>query len=78
LTYKKRNLDGDETFRSILDLLVDAGVPEEEIVHEVNTMIFGGHETGAIAIHLFLFMMALHPEYQVITKNHANAKINHL
>lgn len=29
------------SFRSVLDELIDAGVEEEQIIDEVNTMMFG-------------------------------------
>ncbi|CAL8112617.1 unnamed protein product [Orchesella dallaii] len=60
------DFEDDGKFRSTLDDLVDAGVSDAEIVHEINTLIFGGHETTATTIHLFFFMMALHPEFQVV------------
>ncbi|ODM89946.1 Cytochrome P450 4c3 [Orchesella cincta] len=47
-----------------LDDLVDDGVSDEELVHELNALLFGGHETSATTIHFFFFLMALHPDYQ--------------
>ncbi|ODN05221.1 Cytochrome P450 4C1 [Orchesella cincta] len=62
------DLQSSEEFRCTLDEMMDAGVSDEEIVHEINTLLFGGHETTATTIHFFFFLMALHPEYQELCR----------
>ncbi|CAL8127942.1 unnamed protein product [Orchesella dallaii] len=54
----------EENFQTILDELVDAGANDEDIVHELNTLLFGGHETTAATMHMFFFLMSLHPQHQ--------------
>ncbi|CAL8148598.1 unnamed protein product [Orchesella dallaii] len=60
--------NNSEECRCTLDELMDAGVSDEEIVHEINTLLFGGHETTATTIHFFFFLMALHPQFQELCR----------
>ncbi|ODM89945.1 Cytochrome P450 4c3 [Orchesella cincta] len=63
-SYSNSDPEDYDKFRSILDELVDAGVSDAELVYELNTLLFGGHETTATTIHFFFFLMALHPQHQ--------------
>ncbi|CAL8112619.1 unnamed protein product [Orchesella dallaii] len=67
-SYLNSGFEEDGNFRSTLDDLVDAGVSDVEIIHEINTLLFGGHETTATTIHFYFFMMALHPDFQEICR----------
>jgi len=59
--------------RSFLDLLLtaakeDADLSDTQIRNEVDTFMFGGHDTTSMTITMFLYCMATHPNYQKLVQ----------
>nr|AHY35317.1 cytochrome P450 CYP4F [Marphysa sanguinea] len=57
-------------YRDFVDMLLDAkdedgsGLTDEEILDEVDTFMFAGHDTTASGLSWFMYNMARHPEHQ--------------
>ncbi|ODM88373.1 Cytochrome P450 4c21 [Orchesella cincta] len=62
--------------RNTLDELTEAGATDEDIVHELNTLFFGGHETSATTTHFFFFLMALNPQHQELCRTEIDQVFN--
>lgn len=55
--------------KAFLDVLLkhhleDATLSEEDIIEEVNTFLFAGHETTAVGLTFLLYILGLHPDVQ--------------
>ncbi|XP_069680169.1 cytochrome P450 4C1-like [Periplaneta americana] len=73
-TTQKKLTDEDIAFGckrrvAFLDMLLEASengmeITDEEIQYEVNTFMFGGHDTVSSAVSAALYLLGLHPEIQ--------------
>lgn len=60
---------GQKTRQAFLDLLLeysekDPTITNEDILEEVNTFMFAGHDTTTAAMNWFLYVMGTHREIQ--------------
>ena len=62
----------DNKWKPLIDLLMDVtdengqGMSEKDIREEIGTFMFGGHDTTSASMCWFVYLMAAHPEHQVI------------
>ena len=86
ISKRKRLIKGNPTqnnkkYVGFLDILLLAkddkgqGLTGEEIRHEVDTFLFGGHDTTASAISWIIYALAKHPEIQEKCRNEIKATL---
>lgn len=76
LTDKKKNYDPNKKFQSIVDLLLDLqtelNMSDNDVIGEIDAMLFASHDTSSHAIMWTIYALSKHPEIEKAVIKEAN------